>query len=151
MMKTMMMTRTMSRYFKAVRRSGLEDEVEKQLKRLKVPYRYEDAVDKVEYLIPSAFHTYNPDFVITTKSGKEIIIEAKGVWDKIDRDKHMLIRQQHPELDIRFVFSYSKGKIRKGSKTTYRDVCEGKLRTKPFKGTTWKYADKLIPREWMDE
>lgn len=144
-------TGTMSKYYRAIRRSGLEDKIEDQLKRLKVSYRYEDKVDNVGYMVPASFHVYHPDFVITTDSGKQIIIEAKGIWDKEDRDKHMLLRQQHPELDIRFVFSYSKTKIRKGSKVTYRDVCDGKLRTKPFKGTTWQYADKLIPLEWTKE
>ncbi len=33
-----------------------------------------------------------------------------------DRQKHLLVRDQHPELDIRFVFSRSAAKINKASK-----------------------------------
>ena len=71
-----------------------------------------------------------------------IIIETKGVWDAEDRKKHLLIKEQHPELDIRFVFTRSKAPIYKGSKTTYASFCEK---------NNIKYADKLIPREWIDE
>nr|DAL93602.1 MAG TPA: endonuclease I [Caudoviricetes sp.] len=35
----------------------------------------------------------------------------------------MLIKQQNPELDIRFIFSRSKTPIYKGSKTTYAAFC----------------------------
>jgi hypothetical protein len=52
----------------------------------------------------------------------------------------LLIKEQHPELDIRFVFSNSKTRISKQSKTTYADWC----RTKGF-----QFADKKIPQEWL--
>lgn len=77
-------------------------------------------------------------------------IETKGIWAYDDRYKHYLIRCQHPELDIRFVFTRSKSRISKGSKTTYRDICEGRGRG-VFRGVTWKYADKTIPKEWLNE
>lgn len=141
----------MTKYFNAVRRSGLEDRIELQLNKLKVPYRYENVADKLQYIVPATQHSYTPDFVIKTNSGKAIIIEAKGIWDRDDRMKHLYLREQHPELDIRFVFSYSKQRISKGSKTTYRDICEGRFPRKPFKGITWKYADKFIPLEWIKE
>lgn len=129
-------------------RSGLEKEIAKQLTKLKTPYYYERG--KIDYKVPAKNHKYTPDFEVVTKSGKKIIIEGKGIWVYADRYKHLLIRQQHPELDIRFVFSNSKSKIRKGSKTTYADICQGKG-TREFKGVKWKYADKKIPKEWLDE
>jgi hypothetical protein len=58
-----------------------------------------------------------------------------------DRKKHLLIREQYPNLDIRFVFTNSKAKINKGSKTTYADWCDK---------NSFKYADKLIPKEWFN-
>lgn len=140
----------MAKFFKKFRRSGLEDAIEKELKKKKVVYKYEPKDGKIPYIIPESLHTYTPDFVIKTKSGKEIIIETKGIWDSDDRKKHLLIRQQHPHLDIRFVFSRSKSRIRKGSKTTYADICEGRGRA-PYKGVTWKYSDKTIPKEWINE
>ena len=52
----------------------------------------------------------------------------------------MQVRKQHPELDIRFVFSNSKGKLYKGSKTTYGEWCEK---------NNFLYAHRLIPNEWL--
>jgi len=133
-----------------IRRSGLEDNIEAQLKTTKTYYEYEPKEGKISYTVPESYHKYCPDFIIKTKSGKEIIIEGKGIWDNDDRKKHLLIRQQHPNLDIRFVFSRSKARIRKGSKTTYADICEGKGRS-PYKGIVWQYSDKLIPPAWLRE
>lgn len=129
-------------------RSGLEDRVVDQLVSLNADYRYE--VTKIVYTVPAKNHLYTPDFTINTKSGKVIYVETKGIWDYEDRYKHLLIRQQHPELDIRFVFSNSKAKIRKNSKTTYADICNGEGRA-PFKNVKWQFADKLIPTEWLEE
>lgn len=138
------------RHNPATYRSGLEDDTAKYLKKNKIKFEYEPADKKICYIKPATDHVYTPDFYITTKSGKVIIIETKGIWTYEDRLKHLLIKQQHPSLDIRFVFSRSKSKIRKGSSTTYADICEGKGRGK-FKGMVWKYADKKIPQEWLDE
>ena len=44
--------------------------------------------------------TYTPDWILP---GQCILIEAKGELGKADRDKMLLIRQQYPHLDIRFV------------------------------------------------
>ena len=71
-----------------------------------------------------------------------IIVESKGRFVTADRKKHLLIKKQHPTLDIRFVFSNSKAKINKGSKTTYGDWCDKH---------GFLYADKLIPEEWLYE
>jgi len=136
------------RHNKSTYRSGLEDDVAAQLRRKKVPFTYEK--EKIDYTVPASNHRYTPDFVITSSTGKKIYIETKGIWDASDRKKHLLIRQQHPELDIRFVFSNPNAKLRRGSKTRYCDICEGRGRA-PFKGVTWKYANKSIPNEWLEE
>ena len=54
--------------------------------------------------------------------------------------KHLEIKKQHPELDIRFVFSNSRNKIEKRSKTTYGMWAEKH---------GFMYADKRIPDEWL--
>lgn len=117
-------------------RSGLEERVAEQLKKLKVPYKYEEL--KINYTVPESFHVYTPDFQLPNG----IIIETKGHWVLADRKKQLLVRQQHPELDIRMVFSNSRQKISKTSKTSYGSFCDrhGIL-----------YADKEIPKEWIDE
>jgi predicted nuclease of restriction endonuclease-like RecB superfamily len=131
-------------------RSGLEDSVATKLKELGIDFQYEPKEGRISYTVPASNHSYTPDFYVTTKSGKTIVIETKGLWSAEDREKHRLIKEQHPDLDLRFVFTRSKAKINKNSKTTYADICEGRGRG-PFKGVTWLYADKRIPDEWLQE
>lgn len=114
-------------------RSGLEDRISKQLKAAKVPVKYEEM--KIEYRV-NEVRKYTPDFELPNG----IIIESKGRFVVADRKKHLLIKKQHPELDIRFVFSNSRAKINKGSKTTYGMWCEKH---------GFLYADRLIPKEWI--
>jgi hypothetical protein len=123
----------MSAGFKYGYRSGLEDRISKQLKSLSVPVKYEEM--KIKYAI-NEVRTYTPDFELPNG----IIIESKGRFVVADRKKHLLIKKQHPDLDIRFVFSNSKAKINKGSKTTYGMWCDKH---------GFLYADKLIPEEWI--
>jgi hypothetical protein len=117
-------------------RSGLEDKTMAALDVLGVAYRYEEV--RVSYEKPASRHKYTPDFILPNG----IIVETKGLFDTADRQKHELIRKQHPALDIRFVFSRSASPIRKGSKTTYGAWCE--KHGIPF-------ADKTIPQAWIDE
>ncbi|AWH15782.1 endonuclease [Pseudomonas phage 67PfluR64PP] len=93
---------------------------------------------KILYVIPERTATYNPDFVL----GNGIIVETKGIFEVADRQKQLFLREQHPELDIRLVFSSSKSKLYSGSKTTYGMWCEKH---------GIKYADKLIPASWLKE
>ena len=118
-------------------RSGLEETIAAHLQGNGIKFEFESI--KVPYVIPESNHTYNPDFLLL-KNG--IIVETKGRFISEDRKKHILIKLQHPNLDIRFVFSNSNNKISKGSKTTYKKWCE----TNGF-----IYADKLIPKEWILE
>ena len=117
-------------------RSGLEETVATQLQTSNVSYEYEEKKNIVKYTIPTSEHTYLPDF----KLPNGIIVETKGRFVIADRKKHALIKEQHPELDIRFVFSNSNAKLSKGSKTTYAMWCD-KL------GII--YADKSIPDSWL--
>ena len=117
-------------------RSGLEESVDAILKQTGIDGQYEQ--HKVLYIIPLSHHEYTPDFRLPNG----IFIETKGRFVLEDRKKHLLVRQQHPQLDIRFVFQNSKNKIRKGSPTTYADWC---------KKHSFIYADKVIPQEWLNE
>jgi len=117
-------------------RSGLEDKVSQQLLDEGVPVKYEEMY--IEYIRPQSSHKYTPDFELPNG----IIIETKGRFMVADRKKHLLIKEQHPELDIRFVFSSSKAKLSKGSKTTYALWC-----TKHG----FEFADRLIPRAWLKD
>ena len=116
-------------------RSGLEDDISKQLKSLGVSFKYEEL--KISYSINET-RTYTPDFQLDNG----IIIESKGRFVAADRKKHLLIQHQFPKLDIRFVFSNSKGKINKGSNTTYGMWCAK---------YGFQYWDKEIPQRWIEE
>ena len=114
-------------------RSGFEQTLANQLQRSGVAFEYETV--KLEY---QKIATYTPDFILPNG----IIIEAKGVWTVEDRTKHLLVRQQHPHLDIRLVFMNAFNKIRKGSNTTYARWCEKK---------NIIYANKTIPKSWLSQ
>lgn len=117
-------------------RSGLEEKVANALTEAGIPFTYEKT--KVKYIKPASEHQYTPDFVLDNG----IIIETKGLFTSVDRQKHMLVKRQHPHLDIRFVFSNSKARISKASRTTYADWCNK---------NGYKYADKVIPEDWLKE
>lgn len=131
-------------------RSRLEEGIAESLESRGVEFEFEPSWGRLPYLAPAKKHVYTPDFYLTTDTGKVIIIESKGIWVYGDRYKHLLIRKQYPDLDIRFVFSNAKSRIRKGSATTYADICNGGGKG-PFKGVVWKYSSKKIPQDWLEE
>jgi len=63
---------------------------------------------------------YIPDFILPNG----IILEVKGRFMLEDRKKHLFIRDQHPDIDIRFVFDNPYRKLYKGGKMTYADWCD---------------------------
>lgn len=117
-------------------RSGLEEQVAHQLAAAGLDVAYEGS--KIEYVKPERKAKYTPDFELPNK----IIIETKGRFLTEDRQKHLLIKAQRPELDIRFVFSNSRARISKASQTTYAAWCEKH---------GFKYADKVVPAAWLKE
>jgi hypothetical protein len=117
-------------------RSGLEEKVANALTEAGIPFTYEKT--KVKYIKPASEHQYTPDFVLDNG----IIIETKGLFTALDRQKHMLVKRQHPHLDIRFVFSNSKARLSKSSRTTYAMWCVK---------YGYMYADKMIPEDWINE
>lgn len=134
----------MARYFrgaaKAIRENGfrsrLESTINQQLIDAGVDFSYEDA--KIRYFKPLTQHVYNPDFILANG----IFIEAKGMFDVADRKKHIYIREQHPEFDIRFLFSKPRNRLRKGSPTTYAAWCEK---------NDFLWTCRTVPQEWLDE
>ena len=117
-------------------RSGLEERIAEQLDKAGVEYTYEQV--KLNYIKPASKHVYTPDFVLANG----IIVETKGRFLMADRQKHILVKKHNPTLDIRFVFSNSNARISKTSRTTYAQWCIK---------NGFKFADKEIPKEWMEE
>jgi len=116
-------------------RSGLEIKVKDYLKEHKVKFKYEAIKIEWEDLM---YRTYTPDFVLPNG----LIIEVKGLFTASDRRKHLAIKKQHPNLDIRFVFESSKRKLSKGAKSTYGTWCEK---------NKFLYADRIVPEDWLKE
>jgi predicted nuclease of restriction endonuclease-like RecB superfamily len=122
-------------------RSGLEESNAALLRSRGISFTYEQR--KLKWLPEVKMRTYTPDFEFTSRSGKQIIVETKGYWTADDRAKMLAVVTQHPDLDIRIVFSNPNQKIRKGSKTSYAEWCQKFLKIPWAKG--------LIPEEWLLE
>lgn len=98
-------------------RNKLEASVGAQLRDAGIAFDYEG--EWVTYEVPARKAKYLPDF---RPRGSCIIIETKGWFGRSgakERQKLVLLKEQHPELEIRIVFSDANKKIYKGSPTTY--------------------------------
>lgn len=133
----------MKRRKKSIRRSGFEDDFEKNLVSRNIPYSYESEVLQYKYTIPAREKTerYTPDFPIVTRTGKKFYIETKGKLTAENRKKYMRVKELL-NIDLRFVFQRPNNKIYKGSDTTY-----GEWATK----NGFKWAAKIMPDEWLVE
>jgi len=116
-------------------RSGLEKEAAAFLKERQKTVEYEKLKIEWEDL---KYRTYTPDFELDNG----IIIETKGIFDARDRRKHVEIQRQHPELDIRFVFSNANAKLYKGAKSRYCDWCDK---------NNFLWSHRVIPESWLKE
>ncbi|WP_368508126.1 hypothetical protein [Bradyrhizobium lupini] len=137
-------------------RSGLEKKVAEQLEKAGVAYAHE--AKWVRYIVPEREAKYLPDFCFDTeKEVCPIIIEAKGRFgggnprfkqsnsgdSAKERQKLILLKEQHPELDIRLVFERASSPIYPKSPTS-----QGKWAT----DHGFKWSDKgIVPQEWLDE
>lgn len=113
-------------------RSRFESTIAADLRVRKVPYEYES--EKFVYYVE---RTYSPDFILANG----ILVEAKGYFLTADQRKMRAIKEQHPDRDFRMVFQNLNGRVQ-GSKMTCADWCEK---------YGFLYADKVIPKDWIDE
>lgn len=95
------------------KRSKLEEKFAEFLDEYEIIYDYE--VTKIPYIVPESKHTYTVDWTL----GNGMLIETKGyLSDHAERQKYILLKQQHPNLDLRFVFA-NPNKLCGGMKTTH--------------------------------
>jgi hypothetical protein len=133
-------------------RSSLEARIAKQLTDAGIEFEYEG--ERIPYSVPAREAKYTPDFTI---HGNGIIIEGKGHFgannfgrrfsnmkeqSAKERQKFALLKEQHPDLDIRFVFQRAAQPIYKGSPTSHAKWAEDH-------GFPW--AEKVVPSEWLAE
>jgi hypothetical protein len=121
----------------AVFRSKFEHHVALALQRAGAAFRYEE--DVVHFEQPAKKRRYIPDFVLPNG----IILEVKGYMTSADRSKHKWVKEQHPELDIRFVFQNPNTRISTRSRTRLREWAEKA-------GFQW-CCGPSIPRAWLNE
>jgi hypothetical protein len=95
-------------------KSKLEQTFADILSSINAPIIYEEYY--VDYIVPETEAKYNIDFTLLNM----VHLEIKGYFrDYKERRKYELIRDQYPDLDLRFVFADPNKKIYKRSKTTY--------------------------------
>ena len=100
------------------RRSKLELKFEEIIKEFDVVYDYE--VTKIPYTIPESNHNYTVDWTFING----LLVETKGyLSDHKERYKYVLLKQQHPDLDLRFVFD-NPNKLCGGTKMTHAKWAE---------------------------
>ena len=113
-------------------RSKAEKEFANVLADAKIKFEYEP--NRIPYVVSK---TYLPDFYLVDYG---FYIEFKGYFKPSDRTKHMLIKEQNPLIDIRFVFMNANMKLNKTSKTSYGFWCDQH---------GFKWAENKIPDEWL--
>ena len=121
------------------RRSKLELKFEEIIKSFEVEYDYE--VTKIPYTVPESSHNYTVDWTFING----LLVETKGyLSDHKERYKYVLLKQQHPDLDLRFVFD-NPNKLCGGTKQTH-----GAWATKyGFKWCSIKDVDQI--QQWIKD
>lgn len=114
-------------------KSGFERSIDINLKSRGKDFSYETLE------LPYTLHgTYHPDFMINDGS---IVVEAKGVLSVDDRRKMRAVKDQYPDLDIRFLFMRANTKVKHGKMTNEQWATKNGF---PF-------AVETIPEEWFNE
>lgn len=95
-------------------------------------------MDKLSYIVPASKKNYIPDYRLPNN----VILEAKGKLDRDARKKMALIKEQHPDADIRILFMRD-NPITKGSKTRYSDWAKAH-------GFIYAVSEKgVVPDGWL--
>lgn len=110
---------------------------ERQVRKL-LPKWIKYEVSKVHFKQPEKDRIYNPDWTVRDN----VFIETKGKLDLATRQKHLWIKQQHPEITVYFLFMNAFNRITKKSKTTYADWAEAN-------GFEWADFKVGIPLHWI--
>jgi hypothetical protein len=114
-------------------RSGFEKSIALALTEAGVEFEFETV--NIAYVLS---HIYIPDFILPNG----ILVECKGFLRSDDRRKHLAIKDQHPDLDIRFVFMSPNGVVGGAKKLTCAKWADKH-------GFLW--AKRWIPKDWMRE
>lgn len=141
------------------RRSKFEDSFALDCEERGYAYAYEPG--RIPFIEPAKTRWYTPDWVFRKGDpgasvgplpaewfldeawcADHLLVETKGRWKAPDRKKHLFIKEQHPHVDIRFVFQRLATPIAPGSKTTVAAWAER---------NGFKFSEKYIPEEWFSD
>jgi hypothetical protein len=116
-------------------RSKFEKRIARQLKKAGAKFTYERTV--IPYIRNGKVAHYHPDFHVN----RQFFLEGKGyfVGGARDRLKLILVKQQHPDLDLRLVFQDEKLLAAPGM--TYAHWAD-------TMGIPWSGGGK-VPLEWL--
>lgn len=92
--------------------------------------------EKLDYILT---RNYVPDFVLSFDDGRKIYIETKGHLRQEDRAKMLAVKNRHPDLDIRIVFSKD-NRLNKRARSRYSDWA---------KRHGFPYAVGTLPTDWL--
>jgi hypothetical protein len=114
--------------------SGFEHTVASYLEKKGVPFEYELHSFGWEEHLPTAHcrtcdtkacykkRSYTPDFFVGNPNSP-IIIETKGIFTVHDRKIALAMKEQHPDVDLRYLFLRD-NKLSRKSKTRYSEWCQ---------------------------
>ena len=144
----------------AIKRSGFEDDIAKDLDARGINYGWEtETFLHLRRIVngivmcpkgkaaPMQCHAYQakkykPDFVIPRDIVGTLYIEAKGRFPASDRTKLLAVREYNPDIDLRLLF-YRKEKLRPALKTM-------KYNTDWAEHHGFQYAiGHEVPEEWL--
>jgi len=118
-------------------KSEFEAKLGSSLEARGVAYQYESM--RIKYKVD---RQYIPDFILPNG----IIIEVKGWLSQEDQRKMKLIKAQHPDLDIRFVFMKANGRVH-----TRKTAKEKLTNAQWAEKHRFPYAEGDIPAKWLKE
>lgn len=92
----------------------------------------------IPFTQPAKRRKYKPDLPLPNG----VIVEFKGRFVTADRQKLAMVKTEHPDLDIRLVFSNPNARISKQSKTSYGAWASAH---------GFPFAKETVPDSWLRE
>lgn len=117
-------------------RSKFEEHIWDIALKNKKKLEYEPKAPKIRYNIP---YFYLPDYRLPNG----IYIEAKGYLRPRDRTKMRKVKEQNPDLDIRFVFQNARQRLTKSKNSEMYWQWAERL--------GYRWSEGTIPLEWWRE
>lgn len=108
----------------------------------RIPWEYES--DEIKWT--QTARVYTPDFKITRKDRTEFFVEYKGFLWTEDKQKMKAVKEQHPDIDIRFVFADAHKPVH-GAKTRKDGTKMSHAEWAEKTGYLWAHA--TIPASWL--